>query len=63
MNIEDVDLKSIALDGVDMRDYPDFCDAYIEEASFKNGTFLNDTELEELQDLVDMNELAMDRVF
>lgn len=42
-------LDDIELDGVDMKDYPDFCDAYVESASFK-GVELTDEELEELND-------------
>ena len=45
----DIDtLVDIELDGVDMRDYPDFCDAYIESASFSDGTPLTDSQLETL---------------
>jgi hypothetical protein len=32
-----------------MKDYPDFCDAYVESASF-NGVELTDKELDELND-------------
>mgnify|MGYP000403658454 CR=1 FL=1 len=42
-------LDDIELDGVDMKDYPDFCDAYVESASL-NGVELTDEELEELND-------------
>ena len=40
-------LDDIYLDGVDIKDYPDFCDAYVESASFK-GVELTDEQLEEL---------------
>ena len=42
-------LDDIQLDGVDMKDYPDFCDAYVESASFK-GVELTDEQLDELND-------------
>lgn len=33
-----------------MHDYPDFCDAYISYAEFKDGTVLTDAQLEQLND-------------
>ena len=41
-------VTDIELDGIDMNDYPDFCDAYIESASFLDGTPLTDAQLETL---------------
>jgi hypothetical protein len=38
------------VDGIDMRDYPDFCDAYFDSAVFEDGTALTDDELIELTD-------------
>jgi len=38
------------VDGIDMSDYPDFCDAYFESACYEDGTALTDDELEELTD-------------
>jgi hypothetical protein len=40
---------------VDMKDYPDFCDAYVESASFK-GIELTDQQLEELNMLDETRE-------
>ena len=34
---------------IDMRDYPDFCDAYVESAKYEDGTPLTDDELEDLR--------------
>ena len=34
--------------GIDMRDYPDFCDAYFDSAVYEDGTALTDDELIEL---------------
>jgi len=57
-NYNIVDIKSIVIDGIDMRDYPDFCDAYISDACFNNGIHLNDTDLYQLN--VDAEDLIYD---
>lgn len=41
----------VEIDGVDPRDYPDFCDAYFSEAYYDDGTSLTDAELEALTEL------------
>lgn len=41
-----VNKKTIELDGVDKRDYPDFSDAYVSYAEWKDGTPLTDSELD-----------------
>lgn len=60
-----VNVKSIQIDGVDVRDRPDFSDAYISYAEFEDGTALTDTELDTLTDnnadLV--NELAHESLY
>jgi hypothetical protein len=39
------------VDGIDMRDYPDFCDAYFDTAFYEdNNTALTDDELNQLTD-------------
>ena len=38
------------VDGIDMKDYPDFCDAYFDSACYEDGTLLTDDELIELTD-------------
>jgi len=51
----------IEIDGIDLKDWPDFCDAYISEARYTDtGEELTDSELEQLEDsLADqMNELV-----
>jgi len=50
INGKQVDDSSVEVDGVDMKDYPDFCDAYISHALFTDGTPLTDEELNELSD-------------
>ena len=40
-------ISDIEVDGIDTRDYPDFCDAYITYASvFENGEWRDATEAE-----------------
>jgi len=38
------------VDGIDMKDYPDFCDAYFDTAFYEDGVALSDDELSELTD-------------
>ena len=38
------------VDGIDMKDYPDFCDAYFDSAYYEDGTALSDDELIDLTD-------------
>jgi hypothetical protein len=38
------------VDNIDLRDYPDFCDAYFESACYEDGTALTDDELIDLTD-------------
>ena len=44
----DIDWTSVEVDGVDTRDYPDFCDAYFSYACYEDGTELTDSELDDL---------------
>ncbi len=41
-----VHLTDVQVDGVDLKDYPDFCDAYITDACWADGTELTDDELD-----------------
>ena len=43
-------LINVEVEDVDMRDYPDFCDAFISYAEHEDGTPLSDDELEDLND-------------
>lgn len=45
LNGKQVNLHSIEIDGIDMRDYPDFVDAYITYAEYEDGTPLSEDEL------------------
>jgi hypothetical protein len=53
------------VDGIDMRDYPDFCDAYFESACYEDGTALTDDELIELTDQnpETLHEMIYDRIY
>jgi hypothetical protein len=60
LNGKEVDEKSIEIDGVDRRDYPDFSDAYISAANYMDGTPLSDKEIEELD--AQNNELVHEKI-
>jgi hypothetical protein len=51
MTIKFEEVTNIELDGVNMKDYPDFCDAFVLSAEKLDGTPLTDVELEEFNDL------------
>ena len=42
-------IDDVEIEGIDMRDYPDFCDAFLIGASYK-GRELTEDELEYVQD-------------
>ena len=49
--LNDKVVVDVEIDGMDMADYPDFVDAYISEATFKDtNNKLSDNELAELQE-------------
>ena len=49
--LNNLEVTDIEVDGVNQKDYPDFCDAYIESAKFvSSGKELNDDELEKLKE-------------
>ena len=50
LNGKEVDMRSLEIENVDARDYPDFSDAYIGRASFTDGTDLSDQEMDQLND-------------
>lgn len=41
-------LQNVEVDGIDTRDYPDFCDAYVTYAEYEDGTPLTEEELDNL---------------
>jgi len=42
-------LDDVQVDGIDFRDYPDFCDAFLEYATYE-GRELTQEELDEVQE-------------
>ena len=61
------EVTNIELGGVDMNDYPDFCDVYVESAEKLDGTPLTDVELEAFSELEEtasyINENAYESLF
>jgi len=60
-----VSYNSLQVEGVDTKDYPDFCDCWIGYGEWEDGTELSESELEDLQttytDLA--YELAIDFIY
>jgi hypothetical protein len=50
VNGKEVDTDSLEIDGIDMRDAPDFVDAYFSDGQFMDGTPLSQDELDYLGD-------------
>ena len=50
LDIDIVDVGSLEIESVCRDDYPDFCDAFISYGEFKDGTELNEDELDALND-------------
>ena len=59
MNIDIKDVENLEVDGVDFKDYPDFCDAFFCGGDI-DGVYLTDDELEYLTDAYPelLNEMA-----
>lgn len=62
LNGKKVDPLSLSVEGVDPRDYPDFCDAYLVGGAYIDGTPLTDEEMDDLCDKYAdvVNEMAYD---
>ena len=62
IDLNQIDLKSIEVEGVNPSDFPDFCDAYVSSATWKNGTPLTESECDQLTDEAGdlVNEIAHD---
>jgi hypothetical protein len=65
INLDIVDLATLEIEGLDTRDYPDFCDAYFARGNKLDGTPLNDDELMELTDNYPftLHEMALNTIF
>lgn len=51
MKLNNKKIEHYEIDGIDSKDYPKFCDAYFCEATYGDGTALNEDELEQLKEL------------
>lgn len=62
MELNGKKVVDVTVAGVDSRDYPDFCDAYFEEAFYEDGTALTDEEMDMLMDKYPevVNEMAFE---
>ena len=65
IDLEIVDLASLEIEGIDMQDYPDFCDAYFSKGNKLDGTPLTDDELEFLTEdfPFTLHEMALNTIF
>jgi len=56
-------IDNIEIDGINMRDYPDFCDAYVSCADY-NGVEMTDEQLDEINEDYDfVYECVMSKIF
>jgi hypothetical protein len=64
---ENINRRSIEIDGIDSRDYPDFVDAHIVYAETQDGKPLTDEQLDQLNDMYhdsgELNELVHDQLY
>jgi hypothetical protein len=49
-----INYKTLELDGIDTKDYPDFSDAYFCYGEYADGTLLTDEALEKLTEDADL---------
>jgi len=64
LDIDFVNFKSIDMEDVFGADHPDYCDAFISYAEFKNGVELNDDQLGELNENSDIvYQAVMDHLY
>lgn len=56
-------IENIEIEGIDHKDYPDYCDAYISTATY-DGREMTEEELEELnQDSCFVHQKVMESIF
>ena len=58
-----LDLRSIIIDGVDITDAFDFCDAFVSEALWTDGSHLGNDELETIMDNSDVQQIVMKKAY
>jgi hypothetical protein len=61
--MKDINIDSIEIEGIDLNDFPDFCDAFISYAETNDGRQLTISELDLLTETNSslINELIFDR--
>lgn len=62
LNISNLDLSSLCIDGIDTGDAPDFCDAFVCEAQWNDGTELTEEEMEMIPSDI-INQAAFEECF
>jgi len=50
MYIDLTQIRHMEFEGIDMQDYPDFCDAYLVSAELEDGTVLTEEQIDYLND-------------
>ena len=45
-----INYESLEVDGIDTRDYPDFCDAYFSHGEYEDGEEMSDAALQDLSE-------------
>ena len=45
---KEIDYNSIEIEGIQTKDYPDYCDAFVSYAEYKDGTVLTENQMDEL---------------
>ena len=65
MNIKEINLKTIRLEGLRKKDFPDCVDSFCAYVEYKNGVALNDIDLDIFNDqyIEKIQELARSQVF
>ena len=51
MDIDNINLASLQIGGIDTKDHPDYCDAYYESGEYMDGKSLSDDELEKFKEI------------
>ena len=62
MNIDLTKVCDVEVDGIDTRDYPDFCDAFISEAWYKDTNGIRELTETELDWLNEQHDFVYEQV-
>lgn len=60
---KEVDFHSLVVEDAHTWDYPDFCDAYVSDGMFTDGSFLSDDQLYKLTEDGDVMASLLERKF